>query len=123
MKTIFALCALVLVAGGLILWQALRLPTEYGAFVGAPAAEVADLLERPQEFQRRTVAIEGQIRDQCTTMGCYFFFRSGKKMLRIDLQEIAMNAPRRNGRVARVEGQMVPYGDGFQFVASAVKFE
>jgi hypothetical protein len=56
-------------------------------------------------------------------MGCFFFFLSGKNMLRVDLQEIAMNAPRRNGRPARVEGQIVPYGDGYQFVASAVEFE
>ena len=123
MKTILALCGLSLVIGALVLWQVVRLPTEYGDFTGAPRVEVADLVERPTDFLRRTVAIDGEIRDQCTTMGCYFFFRSGKRMLRVDLQEIAMNAPRRNGHVARVEGQVVPYGDGHQFLASAVKFE
>jgi len=69
------------------------------------------------------VVIEGTVRKQCTTMGCYFFFLSGQKMLRVDLEEITMTAPRRNGNTARVEGQIVPYGDGFQFVASAVEFQ
>jgi hypothetical protein len=56
-------------------------------------------------------------------MGCFFFFRSGKSTLRVDLEEIAMNAPMKNGRRARAEGQMVPYGDGYQLWASAVEFE
>ena len=53
------------------------------------------------------------IREQCKTMGGYFFIRSGTKTLRVEMQEIAMNAPMREGRQARVEGQMVPYGDGY----------
>ena len=57
------------------------------------------------------------------SLGCYFFFHSGEKVLRVDLEEITMVAPRRNGRMARVEGQIVPRGDGYQFVASAVEFE
>ena len=39
-------------------------------------------------------------------MGCYFFIPSGTKMLRVELQDIAMNAPMREGHQARVEGQM-----------------
>ena len=34
-----------------------------------------------------------------------------------------MTAPIREGRLARVEGQMVPYGDGYQFYAGAVEFK
>ena len=99
------------------------MPDSYGEFSAAPKAEVADLIDRPQEFLRQSVSIEGEVREQCTTMGCYFFFRSGKKKLRVDLQEIAMNAPRKNGHHARVEGRMVPYGEGYQFLATAVEFE
>ena len=56
-------------------------------------------------------------------MGCFFFFLSGKDRLRVDIEQIAMTAPRKNGHQARVEGQIVPYGDGYQFVASAVEFK
>jgi len=123
MRAIFVLCGIVLVAGGVFLWRQLRLPTHFGQFSGAPKAQVADLIDRPTDFLHTTVTIEDVVRKQCTTMGCYFFFESGKRMLRIDISEIAMNAPRKNGHRARVEGQMVPYGDGFQFWASAVQFE
>lgn len=55
--------------------------------------------------------------------GLLFLFLSGKKMLRVELNQVAMNAPQRNGHTARVEGQIVPYGDGYELVASAVEFE
>jgi hypothetical protein len=122
-KTILALCAAVLILGGALLWHALRMPNEYGAFTGAPKAEIADVTGRPQSYLHRVVALEGTIREQCTSMGCYFTFHSGTSALRVDLQEIAMNAPRREGRVARVEGQLVPYGSGYQLVATAVEFQ
>lgn len=124
MKTILALCALILLAGAFALWRHLRTPMLYGDFAGAPRASVADLVTKPKAFKGKTVAVEGIIKDQCTTMGCFFFFEEGKHVLRIDLEEVAMHAPRnRNGKPARVEGQLVPRGDGYQLWASAVEFK
>lgn len=123
MKTILVLCGAILIGAGAWLYKATRLPNEYGAFTSAPQVAVAELIARPKSYLKKTVATEGVVREQCTTMGCYFFFRDGEKSLRVDLQEIAMNAPRKNGRRARVEGQIVPYGDGYQLSASAVQFQ
>src|SRR6266700_4096821 len=123
MRTILALCTVTVLVAGALIWQTVRMPSRYGAFTAAPKTEFANLIERPADYLQKTVTIEGTVRQQCTTMGCYFFFLSGKKMLRVDLQEIAMKAPRRNGRPARVEGQIVPYEGGHQFLASAVEFE
>jgi hypothetical protein len=55
-------------------------------------------------------------------MGCFFFFRSGRETLRIDLQDIAMKAPMKEGHPARVEGQLVPYDGAYQLSATAVEF-
>jgi hypothetical protein len=123
MRTIFALCGVTLLAGGFLLWRTMQLGTLYGTFTGAPKAAVADLIERPTDFLGKLVAVEGTVSEQCQTMGCYFFFRSGKRTLRVDLEEIAMNAPMREGGNARVEGQLVPYRDGYQLFASAVEFK
>src|SRR5438093_728204 len=100
MKTILALCALTLMGVSVLIWQAVRLPSHFGVFAGAPKAEVADLIAKPVEFIHKTVAIQGTVRQQCTAMGCYFFFLSGKTMLRVELQEIAMTAPRKNGHLS-----------------------
>src|SRR6185295_1459308 len=123
MRTIFTICAVTLVLGAVLVWRAVRMPSQFGTFTGAPKAEVAKLIDKPKDFLHKTVTIEGTVRQQCTTMGCFFFFLSGKNMLRVELQEIAMNAPRRNGHTARAEGQIVPYDHGFQFLASAVELD
>ena len=123
MKTIFALCAAVVIAAGVMIYRSTRMPNKYGTFTGAPQVEVADLISRPKDFLKKTVAAEGAVREQCTAMGCYFFLHAGDKMLRVDIQEVAMTAPRKNGHLARVEGLMEAYGDGYQLFASAVEFK
>ena len=123
MKTIFLLCGVILVLAGFFFWRSLRGPTHFGTFSGAPKSEVIMLIDNPKEFLKKTVTVEDIVRKQCSTMGCYFFFEAADKLLRIDISEIAMNAPTKNGHRARVEGQIVPYQDGYQFWASAVEFE
>jgi hypothetical protein len=123
MKTIFALCAAVLIAAAVWIYHATRMPNSYGTFTGAQTVAVADLIARPKDFLKTTIAVEGVVREQCTAMGCYFFFHEGDKMLRVDIQAVAMTAPRKNGHDTRVEGRMEPYGDGYQLFASAVEFK
>lgn len=123
MRTIFILCGLILAVGAILAWRSTQMPTRYGTFTEAPKVEVADLVERPKDFLGKTVSVEGTVREQCKTMGCYFFMPSGTKTLRVELQGIAMKAPMREGHQARVEGQMVPYRDGYQLFASAMEFE
>ena len=122
MKKIFILCAVALLAVSALVWRAIAKPSRYGEFTGAPSADVAKLIAAPKAFLDKTVVVRGDISEQCQAMGCYFFFRSGKDKLRVDVQAVAMTAPMREGRRARVEGRMVPYGDGYQFYASAVEF-
>lgn len=124
MKGIFALCAVILVVVSVAVYRAAGPASIYGVFENAPAVEMSSLIERPKDFMSKTVALSGVITKQCTTMGCFFFFEAGGKTLRVDLAEIAMTAPKnKNGRKARVEGRMVPFGDGYQLWASAVEFQ
>ncbi len=122
MRTILILCGATLIGGSALIWRATRPQMIFGEFLGAKKVDVSELIERPAKYANTTVAIEGEVRRQCQAMGCYFFFETGGKELRIDLESIAMHAPATEGRIARVEGQMVPYRDGYQLYASAVEF-
>jgi hypothetical protein len=123
MRTILTLCMSILLIGGFFIWRGMQLPTHFGEFTGAPTVAVEDLVERPKDFFGRTVAVHGAVMEQCTTMGCYFFFPSRNGKLRVELKDIAMTAPNREGRPARAEGRIVAFGDGYQLYASAVEFE
>jgi len=112
-----------LLSGALWVYHLTRMPNQYGTFTGAPKAEVADLIKNPKQFIKKTVALEGVIQEQCEAMGCFFYFHDGDKTLRIDLQDILTTAPQKNGHTARVEGQIVKYGDGYQLAATAIEFK
>jgi uncharacterized protein YdeI (BOF family) len=122
MKKILILCAAILLVATVFIWRAVAKPSRFGKFTGAPKAEVAALVETPKAFAGKTVLIEGTVTEQCQAMGCYFTFHSGKDSLKVDLQDVAMTAPMREGRPARVEGQMVARAEGYEFFASAVEF-
>ncbi len=123
MRTILTFCGVILVAGGFFGWRATRLPLQYGEFTGAPAVLVSQLVETPKDFLGKAVTTEGTVSQQCKSMGCFFFFPSGAKTLRVELKDIAMTAPMREGRAARVEGQIVPFDDGYQLYANAIEFK
>ncbi len=124
MKAIFGICAVILVGAGLYFWKANQGPVVFGEFIGAPKVEVLDVINQPTQYMDKTVAMEGTITKQCMTMGCYFFFVDSGKEIRVELAEIAMNAPKgKNGTKAKVEGRVVPYDKAYQFSASAVEFE
>ena len=123
MRVILAICLSTLIAGGLLIWNALRWPNQYGTFTGATQTETAMLIDKPTDFIGKTVTVAGTVREQCNTMGCFFYFYAGNKKLRVDLKDIAMKAPRREGHSARVEGRLEPYVEGYQLFATAVKFE
>lgn len=124
MKVIFAVCGLILLVGSVLFWRWVYQPVTFGEFTNAPKVEIVDVINHPQDYLHKTVALEGEVAKQCTTMGCYFFLIAGTQELRVDLAEIAMNAPKgRDGRHVRVEGRTVPYDQGYQFMASAVEFQ
>lgn len=123
MRTILILCVLSLAGGAYFAWRAMQLPNNFGEFTGAPEVAVADVLEKPRDYVGKTVAVHGQVKEQCKAMGCFFFLASAKGNLRVELKDIAMDAPMREGRPARVEGQIVTYSDGYQLWASAIEFQ
>jgi hypothetical protein len=123
MRTIFALCAAILVIGGVFARRAVQLPDRFGEFAGGKEVAVEELVARPQKFTGKLLLVRGTVREQCKAMGCNFFFPANNGKLRVELKDIAMDAPMREGRSARVEGQIVQYGDGYQLYASAIQFE
>ena len=122
MKKIFVLCFTVVIALSVFIWRAAAKPSKYGEFVNAENVPVAKLVANPKGYLGKRLSVVGKITEQCKSMGCFFTFRDGENALRVNLEDIAMTAPKHEGRPARVEGQIMPYGQGYQLVATAVEF-
>lgn len=123
MRNILIICALIIIAG--IVWFVTEGKTSnhYGtAFTGAPKAEVAQLLEHPTDYLGKQLTINGQVADQCPTSGCFFYFYVGQKKLKIELGDLAQKIPKQPGAHVIVEGQLLSYGDSYQFVGTAAEF-
>ena len=124
MRAILIICALMVVVGIAWLVISLKAPNHYGAeFTGAPKAAVEALIERPTEFLKKQVTIEGKVADQCPTTGCFFYFYHGTKKLKIELGDLAQKIPKRPGTPVVVEGQLVPFGESYQFLGTAAEFK
>lgn len=124
MRTILGLCAATLIIGAVLLRNTMNAPFRHGEFTGAPRATVLELIQKPEQFREKTIAVEGEVRQQCQTMGCHFFFVAGDRPpLRIDLEKLTGAAPMKEGHFARVEGRMTPFGDGYQLAATAVEIQ
>lgn len=122
MRIIFGLCAFILLAGGALAWRSTQTPERFGAFTGAPAEPLANVVAQPAAYLGRAVLLEGDVRRQCKVTGCFFSFVAGEKSLRVELEAVAPRAPQREGRRARVEGQVVRSAAGFEVIANAVEF-
>jgi len=124
MKTILILCG-VLLAGGLA-WFLLshRHPDHFGNdFRGFPATELAKLVDQPADYLKKEVRIEGTLSKQCPATGCWFFLKdAGGKELKVEMGDTTPNLPTRVGKAASVEGQLIKYGEAYEFIGTAVEF-
>jgi hypothetical protein len=123
MKGIFILCGTILVAALVFLGIQLAKPDRYGSeFQGAGVVDVKELLASPEKYLGKPVRVEGIVRKQCQSTGCYFFFQAGDDLLRIELGDVVSSLPKREGFFARVEGELGKYGNGYQLYGRAVEF-
>ena len=123
MKGILILCGTILLAGIVFLAVYLTRPDRYGGeFQGAILVEAKELIASPEKYVGKPVRVEGIVRKQCQSTGCYFFFQAGDSLLRIELGDVVTSLPKREGFFARVEGELGKYGDGYQLYGRAVEF-
>jgi hypothetical protein len=128
MKTIStAFTVLFLCAIALLIWRLSKREDHFGkAFSGYPTAKIPDLVVSSADFLGRPVSIEGILKQQCPSTGCWFFLVDPgdpkARDLKVEMSDTTPRLPPRIGRRARVEGQLIKYGEGYEFIADAVTF-
>ena len=124
MKTIFILCGLIV--AGLAAWFILSRTRadHYGKpFRGLPTAEVAQLADKPGAYLKKEVRVEGVVGRQCPAKGCWFFLKdAGGKEIKVEMGDATPTLPARTGKAATVEGQLIQFGEAYEFIGTAVEF-
>lgn len=124
MKTILILCGLIL--AGAATWFMLARPRgdHHGnAFRGLAQVELAPMVDKPSDFLKKEVRIQGIVARQCPSSGCWFILREpGGKELKVEMGDTTPRLPARIGKSATVEGQLIQYGKEFEFIGTAVEF-
>ena len=124
MKVILSIAGLIIAAGIIWLFLYLSRPDHYGEpFTNAEVVDVRALFEVPADLIGRRLQVHGVVKNQCQATGCYFYFIWGDKKIKIELGDVASRLPKRLGYQAKVEGFLSPFGDGYQFIGSAVEFK
>jgi hypothetical protein len=68
---------------------------------------VADILDRPESYVGRTIAIEGEVADVCQAAGCWLEMRAadGPRTLKVKVEDGVMVFPKdARGKRARAQG-------------------
>ncbi len=124
MKTIFILCGLLLVSAAAIFFFTRSRTDHHGNdFQGFPVVEIAPLVDRPADFLKKDATIRGTVVRQCPSSGCWFYLRdSGGKEVKVEMGDTTPKLPRRLSKTATVEGRLIRFGEGYEFVGTAVEF-
>jgi len=125
MRTILIFCGLIL--AGVIAWILVARPfaDHYGpAFRGLGRVELGGLLDRPSDHLKKDVRTRGTVTTQCPGCGCWFFVKDARgRELRVEFGDTCPMLPIRRGRMATLEGQLIRFGEGYEFVATAAEFD
>ena len=124
MRIIFIACGAILLAG-LVAFIWFRSGTDHhgNPFKGFPSVAVRDLADKPNDYLKKDARIEGAIDRQCPASGCWFFVKdTNGKEVKVEMGDTTPKLPQRLGKTAVVEGQLIKFGDGYEFIGTAVEF-
>lgn len=129
MKSILILCGVIIVAAfALFAWKHSSREEHFGRpFAGMAVAAIPDIDAKPGDFLGRQVRITGQLKRQCPSSGCWFFLTdpadAQARELKVEMGDTTPRLPQRVGRRATVEGQLIKYGEDYEFIGEAVTFQ
>lgn len=92
-------------------------------FTQAPVVTIGQLLDKPDNFQRKSVRVKGTIERQCPMAGCWFIINDGTgHSLKVELGDYLPKLPQNIGNIAEAEGELIKKGDKHEFIGTRVTF-
>jgi hypothetical protein len=95
-------------------------------FTGLPTAAIPEVVTKPESFLGKKISIQGVLKRQCPATGCWFFLTDPSdpkaQEVKVEMGDTTPQLPARIGQEAKVEGQLIKFGEGYEFIGVAVSF-
>jgi len=83
--------------------------------------KIADILEKPENYQGQAVVVEGKIITECPS-GCWFTLNDGTGTVYVDLNPSNLVIPQKRGAEAKVYGKVVIENGDAYIIGTKVEF-
>jgi hypothetical protein len=129
MKSILITCGVIFAAIlAFVVWNSTSEDNHFGKpFSGFIVAPIPDMVANPASYIGKPVSIQGVLKRQCPSTGCWFYLADPAdptvKQLKVEMGDTTPKLPQRIGQTAHVEGQLIKFGDGYEFIGVAVTFK
>jgi aspartyl/asparaginyl-tRNA synthetase len=124
-KILMAVFSLVIIAAIGVAVFRLSGPEKYGqAITDRNLTQIKDILANPKGFEGKTVTVNGQIANECST-GCWFFVQigSGNLNIYVDTQNAGFAIPQKAGKSVLVQGTVIIKKTGPAIEAQGVEIK
>jgi hypothetical protein len=92
-------------------------------FTQAPLVTISQLLDKPDDFQHKSVRVKGTIERQCPMAGCWVVINDGQgRSLKVEMGDYLPKLPQNIGNTAEAEGELIKQGDSPVFIGTRVTF-
>jgi len=83
-------------------------PRAYGEELGeSPEATIAEVVQNPEEYNKKTVTLMGTIDQVCQNKGCWMYVTDGKNRIRVDFKNYGFFMPwDSEGKRVKLEGKI-----------------
>ena len=88
----------------------------------SPEVSIKELFEKPDEFESKTVTLQGEIGQICPS-GCWFFVKQNENELYVNLSPSGFAIPQKSGAEVKVEGKLLAHNNSLIMVAKGVEIK
>jgi len=88
----------------------------------APEATVKQILDNPENYENKTVTLEGEIKEVCPS-GCWFFVEDENTELYVNIGPSGFAIPNKTGHKVKVEGEVITHNSSLILMGKGVEIK
>ena len=88
----------------------------------SPKATVKQILANPENYENKTVTVEGEIKEVCPA-GCWFFVKDDHGELYVNIGPSGFAIPNKTGHKVKIEGEVITHNGSLMLMGKGVEIK